>query len=100
MTDEQADGMIADSYASFRKDPLPPPRPPRPRYCRRSKKGNATRKVGRVWLTVFPRPWGEFCWSLAVGDDVRFSPDTYPTEREAKDAAMLEALRCGDCRRY
>ena len=53
---------------------------------RRSKRGNLWRHYEGRTLTVFRRDRGGFAWCVADGEEPRFSPLAYGTEREALDA--------------
>jgi hypothetical protein len=83
VTTAQADVLAAETAS----------RPPV--LWRRSAKGNLTRRIGRLHVTVFLH-YGSWRWALtdAGTDQVRYSTRGYPTEDAAIDA-VLTAVRKG-----
>jgi hypothetical protein len=54
----------------------------------RSRRGNLTRMVGHLRLTVFRVPNGRYRWCVCDGVDVGYCADTFATEqRAAADAS-------------
>jgi hypothetical protein len=60
---------------------------------RLTEKGNLTTGSPSGWrLTVFERPKGSgrYAWSMSNSVTVSYSPRSYPTQQEAKEAVIAE----------
>jgi len=80
LTPSQIQGHLGDYELSSRPGP-------RRGWYRSAAKGNLTRVMGSLRLTVFER-WGGYSFSIAEGADVIYSRRLYRSERAAMIAVM------------